>query len=120
MIKCTLDNGLEFIYEYREGSLTSFCIGFNGGALEEEGYNLGTAHAVEHMLYKGTYKKSEEEINNLCDELFGFNNAMTNYPYTIYYGTLSSEDFGKGFELLSDIVMNPIFPDFRVRRKPEP
>jgi predicted Zn-dependent peptidase len=110
MIKYILDNGIKLIYEHREGNLTSFCIGLNAGALEEQGYSYGTAHAVEHMLFKGTRKRSEDEINSLCDELFGFNNAMTNFPYVIYYGTLDSEDFHKGFELFSDIVMNPEFP----------
>jgi predicted Zn-dependent peptidase len=111
MIKYILENGIKLIYEQREGNLTSFCIGLNAGALEEQGFNYGTAHAVEHMVFKGTTKKSEEHINSQCDELFGFNNAMTNFPYVIYYGTLGSEDFHKGFELFSDIVMNPKFPE---------
>jgi predicted Zn-dependent peptidase len=78
--------------------------------LEEEGFNLGTAHAVEHMVFKGTARRSERQINDEMDSYFGFNNAMTNYPYAIYYGTVSSEDFDKGFELFSDILMNPLFP----------
>lgn len=111
MIKYILDNKIKLIYEQRSGALTSFCIGFNAGALEEEGFNYGVAHAVEHMVYKGTKTRSEAEINNLSDEIFGFSNAMTNYPYAIYYGTLSSEDFNIGFELFSDIVMNPVFAE---------
>jgi predicted Zn-dependent peptidase len=106
-----LENGVRFIYEYREGTLTSFCIGFEAGALMEDGYKLGTAHALEHMLFKGTKSRTEVEINKQCDEVFGFNNAMTNYPYSIYYGTTLSSDFIKGFELYSDVVLNPIFPE---------
>lgn len=108
--KYSLKNGVKIIYEYRPGNITSFCIGFNGGALGEEGYNLGTAHAVEHMLFKGTMTRKEGEINKLLDEIFGFNNAMTNFPYVIYYGTVNSEDFCRGFELYSDILLNPAFP----------
>jgi predicted Zn-dependent peptidase len=105
-----LKNGIKLIYKKVPGDITSFCIGFNGGALEEEGFPLGTAHAVEHMVFKGTKNRSEKEINKLCDEIFGFQNAMTNYPYVIYYGTTLSEDFNLGIELFSDIVLNPIFP----------
>lgn len=105
-----LDNGIRLICVRRAGLLTSFCIGFNAGALEEEGFNLGTAHAVEHLVFKGTARRSERQINDEMDSYFGFNNAMTNYPYAIYYGTVSSEDFDKGFELFSDILMNPLFP----------
>ena len=104
-----LNNGVKLICERRNVHLTSFCIGFNAGALEEQGFNYGTAHAVEHMLFKGTAHRTETEINRGIDEIFGFNNAMTNYPYAIYYGTVNSEDFRKGFELYSDIVLNPTF-----------
>lgn len=107
MEKLILDNGIKLLYEYRKGNISSFSIGFDAGAIREEGFNLGVAHALEHLLFKGTYNKNEEEINKLCDELFGFNNAMTNYPYAIYYGTCSSNNFYKAFELYSDIATKP-------------
>lgn len=110
MNKKILENGTKIIYEYRSGNITSFCIGFESGANMEEGYKLGTAHAVEHMLFKATKTYDELEINKLCDEIFGFNNAMTNYPYCIYYGTTLSSDFHRGFKLYSDIILNPTFP----------
>lgn len=110
MNKKVLSNGIKIIYEYRPGTITSFCIGFESGANMEEGYKLGTAHAVEHMLFKSTEYLNEQEINKLCDEIFGFNNAMTNYPYCIYYGTTLSSDFHRGFKLYSDIILNPTFP----------
>lgn len=112
MKKCILENGIKLIYEYRPAEITSFCIGFNAGALEEGSeFKLGTAHAVEHMVSKGTKNRTEKEINELCDEIFGFENAMTNFPYVIYYGTSLSQDFSRAIELYSDIVLNPIFPE---------
>jgi predicted Zn-dependent peptidase len=109
MKKYILKNGIRLIYEHSGSMITSFCLGFNAGALEEEDFNTyGTAHALEHMLFKGTKTRSEFQINKRCDELFGFNNAMTNYPYAIYYGTLLSVDFRSGFELFSDIILNPL------------
>lgn len=111
MEKVLLKNGVKFIYEYRAGNITSFCIGLNSGALAEGENQIGMAHAVEHMLFKGTVNRSEIEINKLCDEVFGFNNAMTNYPYAIYYGTSLSQDFELAFELYSDVVLHPIFPE---------
>jgi len=110
MNKKVLNNGIKIIYKYRHGNISSFCVGFEAGANMEEGYKLGTAHAVEHMLFKGTNTLNELEINKLCHEIFGFNNAMTNYPYCIYYGTTLSSDFYRGFKLYSDIVLNPAFP----------
>lgn len=104
-----LDNGIRLFYQQREGDITSFCIGFRAGAIEEEGYSLGTAHVVEHMVYKGTSNRTEKEINRDLDRLFGFNNAMTNYPYSIYYGSVNSLDFYEALQLFSDILLNPTF-----------
>ena len=109
-MKFVFENGLTLIYNHKVGELTSFCIGFNAGALIENNDNYGVAHAVEHMLFKATKTKSEFEINKLCDETFGFHNAMTNFPYAIYYGTTLSKDFNKGINIYGDIILNPIFP----------
>lgn len=106
-----LNNGIKIIYEYKPINITSFCIGFNAGALVENEQEIGLAHVVEHMLFKGTHQRNEFQINKSFDELFGFNNAMTNFPYCIYYGTTLSEDFESGFELYSDIIVNPSFPN---------
>ncbi|MGL4991439.1 MAG: M16 family metallopeptidase [Sarcina sp.] len=104
-----LNNGIKLIYKYSDTMHTSFCIGLKAGANEENKEEIGVAHALEHMLFKGTKKYNEEFINRKLDELFSMNNAMTNFPYTIYYGVLANDDFKEGFELYSDIVLNPEF-----------
>jgi len=105
-----LENKLKLIYKHTESELTSICISINAGAgVENEKY--GIAHATEHMVYKGTKKRTEKEINEDLSNTFGFNNAMTNFPYVIYYGTLLGEDLKKGVDLLSDIIVNPSFKD---------
>ncbi|MDP4144781.1 MAG: pitrilysin family protein [Bacillota bacterium] len=111
MEKLRLNNGIKLIYNHKDGNLTSFCIGFNAGALVEEENQLGLAHAVEHMVFKGTADKDEYQINSMCDEIFGFNNAMTNFPYAIYYGTTFSDEFDKGLGLYADILLHPAFPE---------
>ncbi|MBU3190766.1 insulinase family protein [Clostridium bowmanii] len=110
MEKIIYKNGVKLLYKSAENNLTSFTIGYNAGANVEENSELGIAHVVEHMLFKGTSSRTEYEINKLCDETFGFCNAMTNYPYAVYYGTTLDEDFEKGFEIYSDILLNPTFP----------
>lgn len=109
MEKVILKNGIKVIYENIPGSITSFTIGLEAGANVETDKELGLAHVVEHMVFKGTRTKTEKEINELCDEVFGFHNAMTNYPYVVYYGTCLNEDFAEAFGVYSDIVTNPAF-----------
>lgn len=102
----TFENGIKIIYKKSNSKLTSISIGLEAGANIEEDLQ-GLAHATEHMVYKGTKKRSEEELNKELSRIFGFTNAMTNFPYVIYYGTLLEEDFHKGVEILSDILINP-------------
>ena len=110
MEEYVLGNKLKLIYKHTESELTSICISIDAGAgVETEKY--GIAHATEHMVYKGTKNRTEKEINEELSNIFGFNNAMTNYPYVIYYGTLLGKDLKKGVDLLSDIILNPSFSD---------
>lgn len=109
MQECRLDNGVKIIYKESNSGLSSICISLDAGA-GRDGDILGIAHATEHMVYKGTNTRSEKEINEELSRIFGFQNAMTNYPYVIYYGTLLSEDLEVGLGLFSDILINPSFP----------
>jgi predicted Zn-dependent peptidase len=105
------ENGVRFLYKFKEGVHTSFCIGLEAGANREDMGNIGVAHALEHILYKGTKKYNEMQINKKLDNLFAMNNAMTNYPYVIFYGVSSKDDFKEGFDLYSDIVLEPSFTE---------
>lgn len=109
MNKIVLKSGIKVLYEKVHGNITSFTIGLEAGANSESYNNLGIAHAVEHMVFKGTHSKSEKEINDLCNEYLGFHNAMTNYPYVVYYGSSLKEDFKNAFKVYFDIVFNPAF-----------
>lgn len=106
----TFDNGLKFIYKKSNSELSSICISLDAGAAHD-GDRLGIAHITEHIVYKGTETRSEKEINTELSSIFGFQNAMTNYPYVVFYGTLLSEDLKKGLDLFSDILLSPVFTE---------
>ncbi|SFD35834.1 M16 family metallopeptidase [Clostridium uliginosum] len=103
-------NNLKLIYKKSTSELSSICISLEAGAGVESNI-LGIAHATEHMVFKNTKNRNESEINKELSKIFGFHNAMTNYPYVIYYGTMLSEDLEKGIEIFSDIIVNPNFVD---------
>ncbi len=104
-----LKNKIKLIYKKTTSNLTSISISIDAGACREKDL-LGIAHATEHMVYKGTKNREEHQINKDLSKVFGFQNAMTNFPYVIYYGTMLNEDFERGIEIFSDIIINPIFP----------
>ena len=101
-----LKNGLKLVYKSTDSMLSSISIALDAGAVRDTEGKFGIAHVTEHMIYKGTSNRSEAEINKEFSEIFGFQNAMTNYPYVIYYGTLLSEDLEKGIELYADLLIN--------------
>ena len=111
MKKFILDNGIKIIYKKNENNITSFTIAVNAGAIVEDSNEYGISHAVEHMVFKGTKNRTEIEINRECDNIIRFHIAMTNYPYVVYYGTCLNEDFEKGIDVYSDIVLNPSFDE---------
>ena len=105
-----LDNGLKLIYKKSNSELSSIAISLDAGAVRDD-KKLGVAHVTEHMVYKGTENRTEQDINEELSKVFGFQNAMTNYPYVIFYGTLLNEDLNKGLDLFSDILLNPVFTE---------
>ncbi|WP_461204533.1 M16 family metallopeptidase [Clostridium sp. DL1XJH146] len=102
-----LSNGIKIIYKNNQIDLTSICIGLDAGANSEYKNEVGCAHALEHLVYKGTKDLSEKEINNELENVFGFNNAMTNFPYVIYYGSCLKEDMEKAISLFSQLIIYP-------------
>ena len=78
-----LDNGLKLIYKKSNSELSSIAISLDAGAARD-GKVLGVAHVTEHMVYKGTEIRSEQQINEELSKVFGFQNAMTNYPYVVF------------------------------------
>lgn len=105
-----LDNGLKLLYKKSNSELSSIAISLDAGAVRDD-KKLGVAHVAEHMVYKGTENRTEQDINEELSKVFGFQNAMTNYPYVIFYGTLLNEDLNKGLDLFSDILLNPVFTE---------
>lgn len=77
----------------------------NGSAYEQPQYH-GMSHFIEHMLFKGTYTKSAEDIAVIMDTAGGQMNAFTSRDCTCFYTKTLSSDADTALELLSDIIIN--------------
>jgi zinc protease len=102
----TLENGLEVIVrEDHQHPLVSVQIWVRAGSLHEEKWTgAGLAHCVEHMLFKGTYKRSAAEISQSIQELGGYVNAYTTFNRTVYYIDGLAEHAEGYLEILADMV----------------
>lgn len=78
-----------------------------GSAYEAEN-ERGLAHFIEHMLFKGTKNRTYKQIAEQVDELGGSINAFTSKEYTGFYINVLKDYINEGFDILSDLVCNPL------------
>lgn len=112
-----LPNGLKVITIKKDTRLASINIGVNIGSLYEDEKELGMSHFVEHMLFKGTKNRSNEQLNRELEFLGGDYNAYTDYISTVYSITCLDEEFEKGIELLSDMFLNSSFDEKEMKKE---
>ena len=112
-----LPNGLKVITIKKDTRLASINIGVSIGSLYEDEKELGMSHFVEHMLFKGTKNRSNEQLNRELEFLGGDYNAYTDYISTVYSITCLDEEFEKGIELLSDMVLNSSFDEKEMKKE---
>ncbi len=114
----TLSNGLQIIGEHNPEA-QSFAAGYfvRTGARDETEDVSGVSHFLEHMMFKGTDKRSAEDINLEFDALGANYNAYTSDERTVYYGAVLPERGAALVDLLSD-MMRPALreSDFTVEK----
>ena len=101
----TLHNGLTLIGESREGALST-ALGFfvKTGARDETPEIAGVSHFLEHMMFKGTKKRSALELTYDLGAIGAQANAFTSEENTVYYMTILPEYFEKGMDIICDIM----------------
>ncbi|HYH03398.1 MAG TPA: pitrilysin family protein [Bacillota bacterium] len=106
----TLANGLRIVCEtIPHVHSVSMGIWVGTGSRYENFYYNGISHFVEHMLFKGTQRRTAKQIAEEIDAVGGQLNAFTTKEYTCYYAKLLSQHYQFGIDLLSDMVLNSVF-----------
>ena len=102
-----LSNGIRVMTEYME-SMRSVAIGVwvNAGSVFETDTDAGVSHFIEHMLFKGTEKRSASDIAAETDAIGANLNAFTAKECTCFHIKALDEDLETAVEMLSDIVLN--------------
>ena len=89
----------------------------NAGSRDERENEWGLAHFLEHMLFKGTQKRKAFHVLSRLDAVGGDLNAYTSRERTSVHASFRQVHFVRAFELLSDIFMNPSFPQKELERE---
>lgn len=114
MIKGITDCGMQYAVR-KSGSAVGYCaLSIRCGTRDEEGYNNGIAHFVEHTLFKGTARKSAAVINSYLDKLGGELNAFTTKEEIVIHATVLKEDLWKAADLLLELATSATFPEHEI------
>lgn len=105
-----LPSGLKLITVKKQTGMCSVHAGIKIGSLYENSKEKGICHFIEHMLFKGTYSRNNEELNNALEQRGGEYNAYTNYDSTVYSITALCEEIEPSVELIADMLQNSNFP----------
>ena len=116
--KTVLSNGLTVITESVPG-VRSVAIGVwvNVGSRDEFPQESGVSHFIEHMIFKGTERRSAFDIAKTFDRLGGFSNAFTSRETTCFHARVLDTHIDTISDLLADIVLNSRFDESEVERE---
>ena len=105
--RIVLNNGIRVMAEHMP-SVRSVALGVwvNAGSIFESADNAGVSHFIEHMLFKGTEKRSASDIAAEMDAIGANLNAFTAKECTCFHVKALDEDLETAIEMLSDIVLN--------------
>ncbi len=100
-----LDNGLEIIAEVSPEAYTAaYAFVVATGSRDETDAEAGLSHFLEHMAFKGTPRRSAEEVNRELDEIGSQANAFTSEEQTVYYLAVLPEYQQRAIDILADMM----------------
>ena len=104
----TLEHGLRVVTETMP-DVRSVAVGFwvDVGSRDEPDPLSGATHFLEHLLFKGTPRRTAQEIAEAVESVGGEMNAFTTHEYTAYYVRVLDECLDLALDILSDIVWSP-------------
>jgi predicted Zn-dependent peptidase len=114
----TLENGMRVVSE-EWSQLETVAVGVwvdMGSRHETEELN-GVAHFLEHMMFKGTGRRTARDIAEDIEAVGGQLNAYTSRDYTTYYAKVMKEDLPLAVDLLADILQHSQFDPAETRRE---
>jgi len=114
-----LPNGLRVLHIPHKGDV-AYCGMYVGvGTRDEMPSEHGYAHLTEHMLFKGTEKRSAAQIINRLEAVGGELNAYTTKEETVVYAVSLKRDLARAFELVADVTLHTCITDANLLKERE-
>ncbi|MFZ4263524.1 M16 family metallopeptidase [Sphingobacterium sp. HJSM2_6] len=112
-----LSNGIRVMFRAHESSITHTCLLIDAGSRHEEYGKFGTAHFIEHLLFKRTARRSTNQILNRLEEVGGDLNAYTTKEYTCIHASFLKPYLERGLDLFEDIIFHSVFPEEEMEKE---
>lgn len=110
----TTASGVRFVIDSYDSPVAAVAITVEAGTRHEEPKHNGVAHFLEHMAFKGTIRRTAQQIDEAIEDRGGSLNAYTGKDTTQYAASVLSEDAPLALDVLADIVSNSTFPEAEV------
>ena len=106
----TLPNGARLLLQEVPGAQSAALGFFVGvGSRHEAPRENGAAHFIEHMLFKGTARRSAGQLARDMDAIGGQFNAYTTKEHTCFYGRTLDRHLDEGLDILADMLFHSRF-----------
>jgi len=116
--KAVLDNGIRVVtQEMLDHRSASLGIWVENGSRHEDRHESGLSHFIEHLLFKGTERRTAAQIAEEMDAVGGVLNAFTSKEHTCYYAKVLDEDLPLAIDLLTDIFLHSSFDSEEIERE---
>jgi predicted Zn-dependent peptidase len=110
--RTVLPNGLRVLTEAVPAMRSvSFGIWVAVGSRDEAPQISGVSHFLEHLLFKGTRRRSALEISAAIEAVGGETNAFTTKEYTCYYARMLDEDLPLAIDVICDLVADSVMAE---------
>ncbi len=110
----TLPNGIRIIFKPAVSAVSHAGIMINAGARDEKPGCFGTAHFIEHLLFKRTERRNTSQILNRLEAIGADLNAYTTKEYTCIHASFLNPHLERTLDLFEDLVFHSTFPDQEV------
>ena len=118
--KKILPNGLTVLHSEKHNlPIVMITVIVKAGLLDESKEKAGLAHLTAELLDEGTKKRKSAEISEEIEFIGAGLGASAGSDYTTITLSVLKKDIEKGFELFSDIILNPVFAQEEIERKRE-
>ncbi len=118
LIKETLDNKVVIIYKETKGTgIIAGSIFFRGGSIEDPEGKKGLTNLTFKLLLKGTKNYDFISLNKLFEDSGGYISTSITEEYSTIEFALRTKDFEEGLKRVKDLILNPLFPEEKLKQE---